>query len=1030
MGKVKILKASAGSGKTYRLAYEYIKGVILDPSLYRHTLAVTFTNKATEEMKRRIVSGLDLLTMGASPYLAELMDDTGLTREEICAKALTARTLILHDYSRFAVSTIDKFFQRVVRAFFKELNLDFDYTVEIDRERVLDGAVVRLMEQTATDPALNYAVNRLMEGRMDEGQSWDLAPSLRQIGHEVFREEFRPFERSPEEMLFLFRKLEEGINRREKELAGLALSVTGLWARYGLTATDFKWGASGFAGYVEKCAAGRIPDSCGKRFPQAAVGSADWAAKSSPAQKVIPALEEEMLPLLGQMLELAQGMEKERNTLDLIRDKLDRSLLLNQLNEQVRGVAAEGNLLMIHETAALIQRLVGGNDAPFIYEKIGSAYSRYMIDEFQDTSSRQWENFLPLLDNALSEYEGDAVMLIGDVKQSIYRWRGGDWKILGFEAEERYSDVLSDPVPMDVNWRSEKNIVDFNNALIRRVVEADTAELSGFLEQAPSKVKGLWQMPCRLYTDFEQRASPGRRINEPQGYIEVIPGLRDEALETMTGRVRDMLSRGYSLRDIVVLVRSNGEARRVADALLEAGHPIVSQEALLLSGSPVVSFVMSVYRLCLNTGDAIARAQYNHFLGRDPAKPLSSDENAFVTKILRLSLPESYEAIMARFRLGEREEAVSYLQALYQVIISHNKRHISDVTLLLQWWEEHSGKKTIYLPSEQDAITVMTVHKAKGLEFKCVIIPYCDWDLFPKTRGSGTTLWALADDPGFGELGRMPVPYRKSMENSFYATDYFEESVYAHVDKINLLYVALTRAERELYILYDPAMATNRRVSGLIHGSLERIEGLEKEEDGALYRYGFKTQAGTEGAAVGGERKMLFRDFPSHDPEQAIRVRWDTDRYFAEDSGEVTPRRYGVLMHRLFERIDDPSELDEELGRMVVSGEITAGEQQERIRRMAFRMMEDPVIAGWFEPGWEIRNEQEILTRSGMRRPDRVMTRDDRAVVVDYKFGRGRKPQYREQVAAYMSLLREMGYARVEGYLWYVEQEAVEQVVL
>lgn len=1052
MGKVKILKASAGSGKTYRLAYEYIKGVVRDPQLYRRTLAVTFTNKATEQMKRRIIGGLHALASAplsanapettTVPYLADLLRETGLTRETIVRNAAQARAMILHDYSRFAVSTIDKFFQRVERAFFRELGLDFDYTVEIDREWVLSAAVDRLLERTATDRSLREAVDRLLDERAEQGRGWDVRPDLLRIGAELFREDYVPNRNKADRHLELYNDIVRDIATRFETVKSSAIKAVELITAAGLGPTDFFQGNRGFVGHLLRQAASDKPLTYGTYFQQATENVETWTGKKSSARDRILALEEELMPLIRKIREEIDALIRDCNSQELVGENLGRSLLLARLEAEVRAVSAERNIVMIHETAALIHRLVTGNDAPFIYEKVGNAYARYMIDEFQDTSEMQWRNFLPLLDNALAEADGEPVMLIGDVKQSIYRWRGGNWRILGYEADEHFAGALAEAAPMDTNWRSERNIIDFNNSLMRQVIDKDAADLEEFLAAAPPPLQPLAEVLRRSYEGFEQRCAPGKLLRPAEGYAEVVPAFREQVGMLLAERVADILSRGYALRDIAVLVRSNGEARRAADILLEAGYAIVSQEALLLSGSPAVGFVMAVFALAVHPEDSIARAQYNAFLGHPYGQPLSGEETAFVAGLLRCALAEGFERILARYGLGERREAVSFLQALYQVIISYSRQAISDVPLLLEWWRENGAKKTVYLPSEQDAVTIMTVHKAKGLEFPCVLLPFCDWELLPKSMGGGTTLWASAsgEEAGlFPELGRVPVGYKKLMADSHFAADYFRESVYAHVDNLNLLYVALTRAERELYVMYDTQARGAARVSKLIDAVLPQFDALREVTytlpdggEGVKYVYGEKGMAPERNSLQDSEeRQVILEKFPAHDAGQRVRVRWRSDRYFGQDREAVSPRRYGVLMHRLFELLGSPEELEEVLTQMRVAGEITTDGEAKFLRERAMAALTDPVISRWFSPQWEVvHSERDIITGNGtVRRPDRVMTQGrERAVVVDYKFGGLRRAGYYAQVREYVELLRGMGYREVEGYLWFVELGEVERV--
>lgn len=1027
MGGVKILKASAGSGKTYRLAYEYIKGVVLAPHLYRATLAVTFTNKATEQMKRRIIEGLDELARGNSPYMAELESDTGLQPAIIAANAATARTLILHDYSRFAVSTIDKFFQRVARAFFKELGLDFDYSVEIDNTHLLAEAVDRLLRRTADDAALREAVERVVNQQSERGRSWDIRPQLMSIGGELFKESYRPNPNDPSALSLCYDHATRELATRCEALKQTAREALELVDGAGLELTDFKGGSRSFALYFNKLWGAETPARYTETFRKAATDPEGWYTPKSASRDRIVAVLPRLLPLAQRVVDQVDALIVDLNTHSLVGDNFARSLLLSYMDTILKATAAERSVVMIHQTPALVEKLVCGNDAGFIYEKVGNAYDRYMIDEFQDTSAQQWNNFIPLLDDSLARTEAESVMLIGDVKQSIYRWRGGNWRILGSQAEAHFAGSLAPTVAMDTNWRSDRNIVDFNNRLIRSVVDLDTANLAEMLALQPELLP-LAGMLAQSYESFEQKASPRKMAAPAEGFVSVTPVEADETLLRMVATVDDLLSRGYSQRDIVVLVRTARQGSQVADALLSAGRAIVSQEALLLGSSRVVEFVMATFMQAQYPEDPISRALWNNFRGYRYGREIDAAERQFLDSLLRLTPCEGFERIVQHYDLGRTPGDVSFLQAIYQAILSHAKNGVFDIPLMLEWWDESGRRKPIYLPSEQDAINIQTIHKAKGLEFKCVIIPYCDWKLLPASSAvRPTTLWAEASGGAFADMGALPINYRKEMGESHFADLYFAEGVYSHVDNINLLYVALTRAERELHILYDAKpFKTISRVSHLIDSVLPDMIGLERHEDGS-FTYGTKGVARPSQGGGADERQILLGELPSVDAQRQLRISWASNRYFGQDDEPVSPRRHGVLMHRLFSLIENSAGIDRAVETMERTGEISP-EDVPRVRSLAEGLLSDPMVRDWFDGEWSVRSECDIISSEGVRRPDRVMIRGDRAVVVDYKFGVLRNASHHRQVAEYLSIMGRMDYSDVEGYLWYVEAGEVEKV--
>ncbi len=1027
MGQIKILKASAGSGKTYRLAYEYLRGVVEHPERYRSTLAVTFTNKATEEMKRRIVAGLDQLARGRGAYLAELVADTGLPAERIVQNARVAMALILHDYSRFSVSTIDKFFQRVSRAFFKEMGLDLDYTVEIDQKIILAEAVASLLDHTATDPVLRGWIEQLMEGYAEQGKSnRRLEGELLRMGETLFRESYQPNALPPEELSARFEAIGAELQKQWIPIQADAEEALRIIEQAGLQPDDFFQGKRGFAAALTRWASyKRLPLngelSISSFYAAAMEDSEGWFAKKSPHRPLLSGLADTLMPLVQSVGRQVERLQEAHTSYLLIRENLGKSLLLGKLDAEVEAVCARRNVVLLQRTVDLVHRLVSGNDAPFIYEKVGGTYDRYLIDEFQDTSQKQWENFQPLLENALAATEGDAALLIGDVKQSIYRWRGGSWRVLGSEAEERFAGQLAPTAPMTTNWRSERNIIDFNNHLIGHAVEQDQRQIASLLPASAEwdELRGLLE---HSYRDSRQQANPAREQAAPEGYAEITPCLRSEQYTLLAQRVEELTTRGYPLRQIAVLTRTRKQAEEAAHALLQAGFAIISPEALLLASSPVVGFVVALFRLALDPAHPVARAQYNAFLGRSYTDAIDPAGGALLEELPRRPSVEAFERVVAHFALGERPNDVAFLQAFGQEVFALHREGYSDLRAVLNWWEEQQGKKTLYLPSEQDAVTILTIHKAKGLEFPCVLIPSCDWSLLPRPGG---LLWCRSDRAPFDRLDRLPVPYKKATLGSCFSGDYLRESVYSHIDNINLLYVALTRAGRELYLFYDSAGVQAGSVNSLVDSFCDWSE-LRREGDSFCFgEKGYITQP----AAAAPESLRFLERLPSREAAQNIRISLASDRYFGNDHDDVSPRRYGITMHRLFSRIETVDDLPGALERMILGGEIAPADR-DRIETLAAEALRQPVVAQWFDPeaGWRIRSEQEILVREGNRRPDRVMTRGDQARVVDYKFGALQRPEYRRQVENYLQLLQQMGYSDVLGYLWYVEQGAIEEV--
>ena len=1025
--RVKILRASAGSGKTYRLAYEYVRRVVENPRFYSAILAVTFTNKATAEMKSRILGELNDLAGGRSGYMADLLRDTEMPEQQLVQNALKARNLILHDYSNFSVSTIDKFFQRIVRSFFKELGLDFGYTVELENDSFLGEAVDRLIERSASEADISRIITRIVGEKLDEGKNWDLRPELIALGAELFKEQYYSTDFSADAMQESFLGLKEELGRRDKCIREVAEKAMELMSDVGLEPTDFKQGKSSFASYIARIYRGEAIVKYNSYFGKVMEDSAEGCSKTSPRKDEIMAIMPALTPLVIQIGNLCPDYHRDSTTLQLIGENLDRYLLLGSLLEELRKLWDERSRLPIHETTRLISRLVDYTDVPFIYEKVGNRYENYMIDEFQDTSVGQWHNFLPLVDEAVARSARPSVMLIGDVKQAIYRWRSGDWNILSSLAGEHFGILADSSEQLAVNWRSLSNIVMFNNRLIRAVVDIDNNSLATMLESVPHLARELEGALTEAYNSFEQEVPPHKAAGE--GYVQMRPYYSaEQANADILNTVGDILMRGYSQRDIALLLRTKRECRQVADILIRGGYSIVSEEALALASSDLVEFIVSVFRLSLHREDVITIAVYNRYLGREYREPLPQGEQQVMDQLLLQTPIEAIEKVISFFSLGRDSESVSFLQAFYQVLYKYTNENVPDLRLFLDWWDANGAKRSLYLPGQQDAITVMTIHKAKGLEFQCVVIPYADWSMLPR---NSSTYWAENSNPAFSDFSPFPINYKKANADSYFAASYYRESVASHIDNVNLLYVALTRAGRELYIGY-PSESMANTIAAIVSTAADLVAGIGKQTDdqGAVYyKFGQKTTFACQDSQIP-PSDITFDSFLTRDSGQNIRTSWRSERYFAEGGTEaVSPRSRGVMMHSLFERIGSVDDIGRVVQEMILTGDLAA-EDAAVLEGYARRAMENPVVGEWFAPGWTVRNEKPILIPGSVStsRPDRVISRDGQAVVVDYKFGSVQRPGYRRQIKDYMSLMRGMGYDSVRGYIWYVELDKVEQV--
>ena len=1085
MASVKILRASAGSGKTYQLAYAYVREVVRVPECYRNILAVTFTNKATEEMKRRIVEEINRLASNQkSNYLNDLCSDLGLSDADVRNRAVKAQTYILHDYSRFSVLTIDKFFQRIIRAFLRELGIDINFNLELETDTLLEEAADRLIDRIATDEKLRQRVIPLVEEKMERDGKWDIRGELVALGGELFQERYKMLQSLPSVSDFLdtvndIKKQSACIKNEMRNIASDALKII---ADAGFRPEDFSYGNQGCTSYFVKIARGEIT-LYGNRVTDALGNNNKWVSANSPNKAALQALVPKLQPLLKDLCNAYDQHIHFLTSADLVLSNYRGFVLLQDLAQCVSELCKEQRIVPISETGSIIGKLIGGNDTPFIYEKVGNQFDHFMIDEFQDTSVQQWNNFKPLLENAVAVQQNMPALLVGDIKQSIYRWRGGDWRILGHEVSEVFENV--DIRSLDTNYRSARRVVEFNNWMIECCVQVDNQRLNDLLDEAEkkgflsvNKHKNLKDMLKDAYEGHHQQAHAAA----DSGYVRVVAYDKEQHQQKscVIEVVEELQQRGYEPGDIAILVRRKVQGVAVAQQLLDykSAHPdaqycydVVTQEALQIGSSSVVGFIVAVFRLVLDINDSISRAIYNRFLGWPFEQDLDPEETEFLHSLRLASIEETFEQTVMRYKLSDRTGEIAYLQAFEDQIHRFSTSRIADLSLFVAWWEESGATQSIALPQTKNAINVLTIHKSKGLQYRVVIVPDCNWGLEPL---SGSLTWTESKKAPFNNLGVFPLGWKKGLLDSYFSDDSYQELVMSHIDNINLLYVAVTRAVDELYLFRSN---TSKNASGSDVGNLLRqvIDESQSEKgcNSACRIEGRVEQIGNDSVFHFGEPTTLeemksepvdyLTEYPVIPYDKKLSFRFDTDRYFGADNNALDGeedslsdssagvqgeksliqgkaadtrksdlRSYGILMHKLFESVSSRDEVQDRLDQMCHEGAISEQEAQNLQDKIA-KAWQNSDIVSWFDPQWtEVRNEHAILLpgSSDTRRPDRVLIKGSEAVVVDYKFGLHEKNAYVNQIEDYIRLLQRMGYRQVVGYLWYVELERIVKVAI
>lgn len=1031
MGQLQILKASAGSGKTFMLSYEYVKNVITDPMSYKYILAVTFTKKATGEMKSRILDELFELTLpdGDRAFLDKLITEEGFAEHEVRQKATRALSLILHDYSNFSVMTIDGFFQKIVRSFIKELHLECDYTIEFNLNYLLKMSIDNLIKRSEEDIYIKEWIEAFIDDNIEASKAINIKNDMLSLSKMILGDEFDKsyFEKHRNDMIKFF----NGLSKKEKEITKEITSEANKFLKYcsenGITADQLPGKSRGIFSYVSKVAKGKIV-KCSNTIAGNANSDSVWAKLS----------ERDTVNLRNIFITLYENISKNLtllNTIEAVLNSHRTFVLLADISRELYEICSRDNKMLLSNTNYLINRLVKNNDVPYIYEKVGSNYKIIMIDEFQDTSTGQWENFKPLLENSLSEAEPGktAVTLVGDVKQSIYRWRGGDWRILGGEINSAFYGTEIKEVNLTRNFRSRKEVIDFNNHVIRQCVTGLNDTLNSTLDKLREEDK-ISHDTLSKYRDilnyaYEEMEQDYSSKGKDGGYIEVVKYDEKDNLAETVRVIKELQDRGYQAHDIAILVRNKKSAREITSYILEykRSNPeecekycfdIIASDGLSLRRSNVVKFIMSVYSLT-EKENPTALAIYNRYLTRELTAPVTEDEREFMNSLQHLPATISFERVTKYYNLGDNSNNIAYLQAFHTAIIQFSGAEIADVASLLEWWKTESENISVSLPEGQNAISIETIHKSKGLQYNVVIIPFCNWGLAPSSREN--YFWADSSDERVqlpsGEEQKIIVSYNKSLEDSFFSDAYVNEQILTHIENFNIFYVALTRAVSELYIM----IPQKSRKGTTINNYVEQLETLTYGEKKSIEPTKLK------------QSEVEITIFNHCELSTRMQLHTESDKFFTdmeEDGGNIDARGKGILLHKLFEETTRLEELPQNIDKLYASGYLSQKEV-EALKITCREALSNPIIGEWFSDEWEARRESAIIlptttgeTLLSTKRPDRVLLRGKSAIVIDYKFG-GERSSHKKQIQNYKELLKSMGYDDIKGYLWYINNNLI-----
>ncbi|RZK50730.1 MAG: DNA helicase UvrD [Pedobacter sp.] len=1074
---LKILKASAGSGKTFSLAAHYLSLLFSGKRKYREILAVTFTNKATEEMKTRILEVLEGFARGSDAVSAYreivLQAHPELSEPELQLRADEIYRQILHDYSRFSVGTLDGFMQKVIRGFTFELNLNAGYSLEINQDKVISELTDRIDKRLDSDEKLLQWIINLAYDRIEAEKNWDYKKELIGLSKEVFKEEFEPFLTSlnelgehAEELFQTYILLsQEEINQFESQVVGHLQRMAKVFEQSSADKADLNGRNTGsllklnsIQDWSEEVP--KIIESLFKLMDD----EARWFKKGKSNSLFL-----ELNPLLNNLQEFISEHSPSYYLAKAYQKRAYFLRLMQEVAEQLKLYRSESDNLMISDAQKLLLGIAedAGENPSFIWEKMGNVYKHFLFDEFQDTSGSQWKTFRSLVKNAIAEHTGlgHDHLIVGDTKQAIYGWRGGDYKLLHevVKAEIGADQILE--ANLQDNRRSSSVIIDFNNRLYEELPKLLQSLLNNSIPEIPS-LQDFWFGSDSPYADLlpaiyanghqhkHAKTPLGgkvkiRRIDPKLDYavdneaIALLSSEKDFALYEMTLQVQDLMQQEYVPRDIGVLVRTNSEAALVVEALMAKGYDVISGEALKIANNTAIKLILNVLNLLVaNTQQRAyyiglvaalyAKVQQRKISGADylsiEGKTIADMSHLLPAKFCTdysnwksLPLSEIIELIIGQFlvdtQVALNPAYIPFVLAFKDIAARAAQQGERGIVSFLHWWQQESDKFNLPSPEKANAIQVMTIHKSKGLAFRAVLVPFCNWELKGRIN---TNFWVDAKDTSYKLLGSLPLNFEASLGKSTIAIPYFKYLMSQYLEALNNLYVATTRAIDFIYI--GVAAQKTGEINKIGAALMQALVEIPNEH--SLYEEGDYLTRNTPMIPQAG---YVLHNYVLSPRIQKIYEPLEEKALPYLINLEASAKR-GELLHAIMANTAQATEVRDRVKQFVLEGFISDADAEE-YNLEALKIYASPSLQDFFNGSGEHLNELSIITAEGKtKRPDKVLIQGDKARILDYKFTLDQTEKHFQQVLAYRDLLQDMGYAQVDAYLYYALKDQLIKV--
>ena len=1031
---IAVYNASAGAGKTFALVRDYLSILFSSSNDYqfRHILAITFTNKAVAEMKTRITDNLKDFSEGkTSPMFHAIAEVTGLDEEAIQKKSARLLRNIIQDYASFDVVTIDTFTHRIIRTFARDLKIAQNFEVELNTEEVLQLAVDNLIDRAGSDPQLTPVLLDYALEKVGDDKSWDISKDFYDIAKLLLSENDRKYikllqERSLADFVALKKHLRQEMAKKEATIKNNAQELLDFIADQGLEAAHFS--GKYFPKAVIKFAEGNFDFNSGSKWFQS-LGEIPLYIKKQ--KQHIKDIMDAVLPKITDDFWAIHSKIGAYNLDQELLKKITPLSLLKAIDQEVQQIKTDKNLLLISDFNEVISNSIAQQPTPFIYERLGERYQHYFIDEFQDTSILQWQNMIPLIDNAVStgekELPKNSLMLVGDPKQAIYRWRGGyaEQFIALAAGQNPFQNPDKATINLGINWRSFDAVINFNNAFF--TASAEVFEDATYRE---------------IYTDGNDQktnAQQGGQVSisfvSAENKEDAEPLYLERTLET----IYETLASGFDKKDICILTRKKKEGIALARFLQENGVAVISSESLLLSQSPQVNFIVNMLAFMRRPDAKTISIELLEYLAKyhlstdDPHNfyaahlpldgqklfdALAGEKASFDLSLCgQLPLYESVEYIIRYFELNENGGA--YLQFFLDAVFDFSEKNDSGAYGFLDWWETKADSLSISIPQGLDAVQIMTIHKAKGLEFPVVVYPFAESDLYPKTDSN----WYETPPEDYKGFRALMLSQKKALLDldDQSAQLYHAKRRQQQLDNLNLLYVALTRPVEQLHII-SRVNARSKPTGDPSDFAALFINYLDKkgmwEKDRDFYRFG-EPHKKTEKKAAKLNTEVLKLHSSSKESHNIVLVTqaerlWNDQRKESIDLGN--------MLHDLMAGIKWPEDIQKALTRTQLKGTLQAGEA-EGLRRKINELLTDLTQAGFFKKEHRIFNERDLIFNGELLRPDRVeLTPDGKAYLLDYKTGNAQE-EHKIQITTYAQALEAMGHPVVKKLLVYVNTE-------